>query len=238
MKIIAAIALSLLTINSYGQEIISAPDSVENDGHDQQHSSSSVNGEYPLFQAMSLTSLNEVPLSTVEAIEASDAIVRGHIVSITDGRLIEHVNGFSHPIKTALIKAQVSKVLKGEVGEFVYFEYVVGGIPAQYMNERKYTEDMLLLLTKPTWSESAYRFTDSPTGLMGEVDTLYRLTTQRGLLIEESTDGGKRIIQPLAEGGDPLFIGQSFSDLGLEIPALNAGGSYGFGPVQNIDEEE
>lgn len=181
----------------------------------------------PLFQALGFTHLNEVQLSTFEAIQVSDIIVRGKIVSITEGRTIQNLNGYSSPINTALIKLEVSSTLKGKPGKFVYFEYIVGGMPASYLDERKYEEDMLVLLRTTTWPESDYRITDSPSGLMGEVDTLYQLTTQRGLMIEKHSDEGISIDQPL-DDGDPLFLGQSFDSLGKEIPALLGSDSYGF----------
>ena len=212
MKITMTVILGMLMINVYadGGHL----------GRDDHHKN-------PLFQAMGFTDVNEVELTTVEAIEVSDAIVQGHIVSITEGRVIQHINGYSSPNRTALIKVEVSKVLKGKVGKFVYFEYLVGAMPAKYMDDRKYADDMLLLLRKPTWSKESYTFTDSPQGLMHEVDTLYTLTTQRGLIIEDRSQGTSTIVQPLV-GGDPLFVGQSFDHLEKEIPALDSGGSYGF----------
>jgi len=125
---------------------------------------------------------------------------------------------------TVLIKIGVSRSLKGPytASDFVYFEYLLMGIPVNYLNKNKYKEEMLVLLRTPTWDSSAYTMVASKEGLMHEVDTLYRLTSQRTLLIEEQVDikGGIRVSQPIDEMR-PLFIGQSFAQLEKEISALS-----------------
>ncbi|RLA40862.1 MAG: hypothetical protein DRQ64_03700 [Gammaproteobacteria bacterium] len=125
---------------------------------------------------------------------------------------------------TVLIKIVVSRSLKGPytASDFVYFEYLLMGIPVNYLNKNKYKEEMLVLLRTPTWDSSAYTMVASKEGLMHEVDTLYRLTSQRTLLIEEQVDikGGIRVSQPIDEMR-PLFIGQSFAQLEKEISALS-----------------
>ncbi len=212
MRTIIAIVIGFFINLCYGHETSSEPH------HHKQH---------PLFEVMNLISFKEVPMTPTEVLETSEVIVRGHIVSVTEGRIVENNNGYSRPINTALFKIEVSKVIKGDIGKFVYFEYIRGGLPAETMDKRKYTEDILFFLRQPTWDKATYTFHNSPNGLMNEVDTLYTLTTQRGLLIEEEAGGHKTIAQPLNHG-DPLLPGNSFGDIEREIPTLESGESYGF----------
>ena len=187
---------------------------------------------------LAVTTLSRKPLTAIGAIEISEVIVRGTIDSISEGRSLYHNNEFSHPIHMILIKFRVSKSLKGpcETDGFVYFEYMAAGIPMDHINKNKYRNEIIVLLKTPGWDKSSYTMIESSEGMMGEVDTLYELTTQRGLLIEEHAEIEKttNITQPLEET-EPLFIGQYFQHLEEEIPALSTGGSFGFDIRSNGD---
>ncbi len=217
MKLLIGLVLSILFNLSYAHENpVTNPNLKNNEVK-----------ENTLFKLMRHTQFREVPISPEQAIKTSETIVRGHIVSITAGREVVHNNGYSNPIKTALIQVEVSKVIKGDVGKFVYFEYIVGGLPIDYLNEHKYTGELMLMLRTPTWDNSTYTFRNSPDGLMSEVDKLYTLTTQRGLFVESNAGGQKKVVQPL-ENADPLFLGTSFSAIEREAIILDSGSGYGF----------
>ncbi len=196
MKLTIAITFTWLSAFSYGHEIVES--------------------KQDLFSLMNHVSINELQLTPEEAIERSDFIVIGKIVSITDGRSIQrNIKTTARPTKTAVIKVEVSKILKGSVGDYVYLEYIRGGIPAEYLDQHKYQDEMLLLLrdTKHMWPPGDYTFTNSPNGLMAEVDTLYVLTTQRGLIIAPSDDPkAGTLYQPLDQTDAPLFKGSTLID--------------------------
>lgn len=176
------------------------------------------------FNLLGGTRVDYRPLTTTEAIEVSDVIVRGPIVSISKGRSLYPNNGYSTPMDTLLIKMRVSKSLKGSyvVNDFFYLEHLLSGIPIEHLNKNKYKEEMLVLLRTPTWDKSSYTMVDSQEGLMHEVDTLYRLTNEKTIFIEEQSDieGKTKISQPL-DGSRPLFTAQSFEQLEEEIATLS-----------------
>ncbi|MEJ2418435.1 MAG: hypothetical protein P8Y45_16190 [Exilibacterium sp.] len=172
-------------------------------GHDTESS------KQELFRLMNHTSVNEIQLTPEEAIERSDAIVKGKIFSITEGRSIKrNVKSTARPTETALIKVEVSEVIKGDVGNYIYLEYIRGGIPAEYLDQNKYPDEMLLLLRNADhmWPPGDYVFMNSPNGLMSEVDTLYVLTSQRGLIVAPTNGGsGTTVVQPLDQTDAPYF---------------------------------
>jgi len=226
MKILSAIAFGLLIVCGQaraGQLITALDNSCNNAGSSQQITTAN---RHPLFNLLRATRIYHRPLTTVETIKVSDLIVRGRIVSISAGRSIHPNNGYSNSLDTVLIKMSVSKSLKGpyEASDFVYFEYLLSAYPIDYLNKNKYKGEILALLRTPTWNSAAYTIIDSGQGLMHEVDTLYKLTTQQTLLIEKPDDseGTIRVSQPLNEDR-PLFLGQSFKQLEEEIAALLAG---------------
>ncbi|MDT8397272.1 MAG: hypothetical protein RQ899_01490 [Pseudomonadales bacterium] len=176
--------------------------------------------EYSLFDLMKLASrADQETLTVAEMYEESTVIVRGYIDSITDGRSIQYkkIAKVALPWETALIKIEVSKVIKGEVGDYVYFEYVRGGIPAELMDRAKYTGEIMIFLRDPGWGKETYDFTDSDKGKMKEVDHLYTLTQDSAFFIEALDDLLLTLKQPLAdvenEDVDPVFTGSSFDGL-------------------------
>ncbi len=222
MKRIIASALGLLIVCS--QVTAESPEILlANKASDSQQNT--MRQKHPFFSLLGGTKVRYRPLPTAETIQQSEVIVRGHIVSISAGRTLYPNNGFSNPMDTVLIKIGISRSLKSPytASDFVYFEYLLMGIPINYLNKNKYKEEILVLLRTPTWNSSAYTMVTSKEGLMHEVDTLYRLTSQRTLLIEKKVDskGEIRVSQPLDEMR-PLFIGQSFAQLEKEISALSA----------------
>lgn len=181
----------------------------------------------PLFQAMGTTDFLEIPLSPIEAVEASEVIVRGTIESITEGRTLESPNGYSFPMHTLLFKLKVKKVLKGEVGEYVYFEYLFAPGAAKDLNKRKYKRDILVMLRHPGWEKGYYTIVNSEDGLMDEVDVLYTLTTQRGLFHEKKVNDKLRVAAPLV-GGDPMLPGATLQQLEKGITASMESHQHGF----------
>lgn len=196
--------------------------------HDQAASESALS-QHKFFQALGFTRFNAASLSPEQAIEQSAVVIKGRIHSVTEGRIIQNTNGYSRPIITALFKVEVSQVLKGDVGKFVFFEYVIGGMPIKHLNANKFPGEMILLLREPTWNKQTYTFTNSTNGLMSEVKTLYTLTTQRGLLVEDRNSlGDTNIVQPLVPQADPLFPDKSFEDLEQEVSVNDTGHGFNF----------
>lgn len=223
MKKIIASVLGLLIACGHATAEVPQKILVNNTKNSQQNTTGQ---KHPFFSLLGGTKVDYRPLPTAESIQLSEVIVRGHIVSISAGRTFYPNNGFSNPMGTVLIKMGVSHSLKGPytASDFVYFEYLLMGIPINYLNKNKYKEEILVLLRTPTWDSSDYTMVTSKEGLMHEIGTLYRLTSQRALLIEEQVDakGKTRISQPLDEMR-PLFIGQSFAQLEKEISTLSTG---------------
>ena len=220
MKKVITITLGLLIV--CGQATAEDPQTfLTNNAEDSQQNTTGK--KHHFFNLLGGTKVDYRPLSTTETVEVSDVIVRGRIISISAGRTLYPNNGFSNPMHSVLIKMRVSSSLKGPyaVSDFIYFEYLLMGIPINHLNKNKYKEEILVLLRTPTGDSSVYTTVASNKSLMHEVDTLYRLTSQRTLLIEEQVDikGKTRISQPLDEMR-PLFIAQSFAQLEKEIPAL------------------
>jgi len=165
-----------------------------------QNDSNSSEELHPFFKAMNFTQRLELPMSSRVKINLSDVIVRGEIDSVTEGRILAHPeDGLMGPRHTAVIKVKVIKAIKGDVGEYVYFEYSIGGIPAEYYSERIYKEPILLMLMEIKLDDAYTTITHSPNGLMHEVDTLYELTSQSSLMfVRKSTDSD------IGEIGHPL----------------------------------
>ncbi|MDT8399924.1 MAG: hypothetical protein RQ899_15065 [Pseudomonadales bacterium] len=162
-----------------------------------------------------------------EAVDVSEVIVRGYIDSVSDGRFIRYRNApVIPPMQTSLIKIEVSKVLKGNPGKYVYFEYATGG-NARELDDNKYPGEILVFLRPDDRSESSYLIENSANGLMHEVDKLYRLTLQSRLFIMEAdVHGRKMLFSPLSEEGAALLSSpaklDTFEDIEREVAAAMA----------------
>lgn len=133
--------------------------------------------EYSLFDVMQLgSSASEMDFSEEQAFEMSVAVVKGYIDSITEGRVINipYPNA-TFTYNTALFKIEVTDVLKGDVGKYVYVEYIRGAMPAEAFDAVKDMGELNFYLREIDWYPETAVITDSPKGLMGEVDHLYAL---------------------------------------------------------------
>jgi hypothetical protein len=168
---------------------------------------------HPFFSLLQMTTGNEVELSPQQAVATASLIVSGTIESIVDGRIIDFKQGRSNPIQTAVLKVRVDNVVKAATspGEFVYVEYIRGGIDPGQLNRTKYTEPMIWLLQEANgWDPNVYRF-DNPGKGVGTGAVLYTLRTQRGLFAQS----GPTVHAPLAPHDPPIIKADS-------IPAAEA----------------
>ncbi len=134
-----------------------------------------------MFDLMQMSSHKaERRYTEAEALESAVIVVRGYIDSVTEGRSVT-LQGLqiSRPINTALFKIEVSEVIKGEVdGKYVYFEFVRGGMPAEFFDSVKYPGEFELYLSEVNWVPPDAIVTNSDKGLMREVDHLYMLLSE------------------------------------------------------------
>lgn len=175
----------------------------------------------PLFDLMSFTTFDRVQYTLVEYIQMSDVIVQGHIESITQGRILRRPDGRKGGFSMALIKFKVSETLKGNPGEYVYFEWLKGGMPAEKMRKNRYTQQMIIMLGPPDFGSDYYRIDNSKYALRSEVDKVYSLVTERALFIHDED----RVYAPLGQDSDPLIEGDDLGDISVQINSL-----LNFGP--------
>lgn len=145
---------------------------------------------------------DQPPLTPKEMAEASVAIVQGKVASISPGRELYHIDDLPNtpPIKTAIIEVDVDRVIKGDVGERVYFEYVVGGVPADILDEARYQGDVMIFLKNNAWSEEFYTIIDAVDRRVDKAIMLYSLTRDSAFFIEDQAI--RRVRQPLQERED------------------------------------
>lgn len=173
------------------------------------------NDKHPMFNLMNFTALDQERLSAFEAINKSKLIIKGVIEKVTPGRdlfLEGRLSG--RPLSTSLFKVRVTQTVKGRIspGDYVYFEWITGGISAYELDAKKYTNEIMFMLEKTSYLEKDYRVENRRDGLMHEVETLYVLTTPRALYIQDKASG--KLERPLdINESEPLIPGESFDDL-------------------------
>jgi hypothetical protein len=115
-----------------------------------------------------------------QALEMSAAVVTGYIDSVTEGRVVDIPQArATFTYNTALFKVEVTEVLKGNVGKYVYFEYIRGGMPAEAYDAVKYTGELKFYLREINWYDPTKAVVKNSTkGLMKEVDHLYTLFSE------------------------------------------------------------
>lgn len=150
-----------------------------------------------MFDVMDMVQHSDQGATTPEQLtSASQVVARGYIDSITAGRTIVNTRDLPNtpPLKTSLIKLEVTEILKGDaVRQYLYFEYPSGGIDPSYLQARKYRGEIIIFLSEPGFNKDVYLFYDSPDGLMSEVDKLYGLTLDSSFFIEKP----RHVSQPL-----------------------------------------
>lgn len=210
--------LGLLTANSIGQEV----------GQEVGSESDSIQEprNHPFFQILISASRSfSMPITFRESVERSELIVRGYIDTVAEGRALSRKGSRRvATIHTSLMKIRVTKVLKGDAGEYVYIEYSTGGYSSEAIDKVRYTEEMVFFLREGgRYVESAYSIVDSPIGLMHEVSTLYSLVRDTGLFaVGTGANGQRTLVTPLSGGSrviDPPEEFDSFDDLEREIPS-------------------
>jgi hypothetical protein len=174
------------------------------------------NDGHPMFNLMNFTVLDQERLDAFEAINQSELVVRGVIEKVTPGRDLFIEGRLSRrPISFSLFKVRVTQAIKGSVspGDYVYFEWITGGISAYELDAKKYTDEIMLMLRKTSFLEENYSRVENRTdGLMYEVDTLYELTTPRALFVQDKSKG--KLERPLdSSKSEPLFNAESFNEL-------------------------
>jgi hypothetical protein len=157
---------------------------------------------YSFFDLLKFSHADQSPLTPREMAEASVAIVQGKVASISPGRELYHIDDLPNtpPLKTAIIEIDVGRVIKGDVGDRVYFEYVVGGIPADILDKARYQGDVMIFLKENAWSDEFYTIIDSVDRQVDQAVTLYSLTRDSAFFIEDQAI--RRVRQPLLERED------------------------------------
>lgn len=133
--------------------------------------------EFSLLGVMqTASSQREQHFTEEEAFEMSPLVVKGYIDSITEGRVIQvpYPNA-TFIYRTALFKVEVTEILKGTAGNYVYFEYERGIMPAEAFDQVKDMGELIFHLREGRQYPDNAVITNSPKGLMNEVDHIYAL---------------------------------------------------------------
>lgn len=146
-----------------------------------------------LFDYLTDTQANEVQLTTGEVFIRSLAIVKGRIGSVAEGRNIDLVAQPGHPTAMAVIEILVDEAFKGDVGEAAYFEFIRGGASAEDLGRNLPDEPIIAFLGPSDVFDDAVERADDDSRGLPEGEALFRLTTQRGLIV----DAGGTATQPL-----------------------------------------
>lgn len=165
--------------------------------HAEEAGEASVGGRsYSFLDLPGFSHADQSALTPEEMEAASVAIVQGKVASISPGRELHHIDDLPNtpPLKTAIIEVAVNRVVKGDVGDRVHFEYVVGGIPADILHEARYQGDVMIFLKENAWSDEFYTIIDAPDRQVTQAVTLYSLTRDSTFFIDDQAI--RRVWQP------------------------------------------
>lgn len=183
------------------------------DGDDQQRQSAKRELAAPpgdVFYAMlGLSRHDYQPLSDAEMTKASEHIVRGVPVSLTDGMKISRPGRHNeNALNTMVVKVALNERVPG-MGAFVYVEFIYGAaLDISAYAKALPSEEWKMYLTPATWRASdSVKYLHSGRGVpVGE--KLYRLVTPQGLAVFR---GGEEV-RPLEDShsylGKPVVLKQ------------------------------
>ena len=158
----------------------------------------------PFFSKLQMVDFNFLPLAEVDLINESTAIVRGRIVAVSDGRVIDYAQGASNPLLTMVLDVAVDAVLKGDaekLGSHVYVELIRAPVVStQELRQMLPEHPVILFLTRAHWDRERNTYRDEGKGVP-EGKELFALRTPQGMLVEYNDIGD--LAQPLSD--EPAF---------------------------------
>jgi hypothetical protein len=158
----------------------------------------------PFFSKLQMVQFNFLPLADVDLINESTAIVRGRVVAVSDGRVIDYAQGTSNPLLTMVLDVAVDSVLKGDaekLGSHVYVELIRSPVVStQELGQVLPERPLILFLSPAHWDRERNRYRDEGKGVP-EGKELFGLRTPQGMLVELNDLGD--LAQPLTD--EPAF---------------------------------
>ena len=164
------------------------------------------------FKILRHTQAFEFAKDATEMVESSEVIVRGAIVEVQEGRHLIRIKNGSTQAKLALFKFEVVAVLKGDVGQYVYFEYPIGGADISILDEHKSTNEMLIFLRLPGWRMDTL---SDVNGIQDNGLVIYELNQHSGLIVEFP----KGPETPLDMNAEPIFLGTTLAQIETQVAA-------------------
>lgn len=171
--------------------------------------------EYNLAELLNLaSSSDQEPLSREQLRDESDVIVNGVIKSITPGRKFYSKEDVPVPIpiQTVIFEVSVNYVEKGFEGETLFFEYIVGGIPAEILNAVKPDEQLELFLRESWLDEVDYRTINAEGRTKGFGEHLYYPKRDIALVDQLPRERRYDISAILRERGEAVEVDGAFSE--------------------------
>lgn len=157
---------------------------------------------HPFFQLLRLSHVSPRSRTREQMIADSSLIARAKLVGVAEGRTIDFREGASHPIYTAMLHFESTRVLEGTERSSIYVEIVRGAVMASQLEDALPVDmQMVLVLQPPAWPEATYRFINERSGIP-DGETLFGFVYPIGWILQ-TTNG---IEYPLADDPDESFF--------------------------------
>ncbi|MDT8399825.1 MAG: hypothetical protein RQ899_14550, partial [Pseudomonadales bacterium] len=143
-----------------------------------------------------------------KSVESSDLIIRGYLDYVGPGRVHTFKNvPFAPTLTTSIFRVEATKYIKGSAGKYVFVEYITGGIDPEILNSNKFSGEMLLFLSEliPGKDAMDMDIKNIDKSLALEAKSLYKLTLQTMLFVEDVNNEGDKKIQMPVDGGGVLI---------------------------------